>query len=160
MTVFSFMQCYNYPKEVVKASIFTMEDGGRKKYDHYYIFIVELEAYMKLEKNGDILIVRPEGELDHHYAARLRQAVDGAIMVGDIRRVVFDFTGVGFMDSSGIGVLMGRYRLMSAVGGSVSAFGVSPRLDKLITMSGIKKIINIYETEYQATASQTTRGAS
>lgn len=106
---------------------------------------------MKLEKNGEMLVVRLDGELDHHYAMRIREAVDSAVMVGDVRRIVFDFSNVGFMDSSGIGTIMGRYRLMQAVGGSVSAFGVSPRLDKLISMSGIKKIIKIYNTEKEAT---------
>ena len=90
---------------------------------------------MKLEKNGEVLVVRLNGELDHHYASRIREAVDCAVMVGDIRKIVFDFTGVGFMDSSGIGTIMGRYKLMQAVGGTVSAFGISGQLDKLISMS-------------------------
>lgn len=106
---------------------------------------------MKLEKRGETLVVRLCGELDHHYASRIREAVDSSVMVGDVRKIVFDFTGVGFMDSSGIGTIMGRYRLMQAVGGSVCAFGISPQLDKLISISGIKKIINIYETEKEAT---------
>ncbi|MDR0405457.1 MAG: anti-sigma factor antagonist [Clostridiales bacterium] len=106
---------------------------------------------MKLEKLGEQLIVRLEGELDHHYATRVREAVDAAVLVGDIRKIIFDFTEVGFMDSSGIGAIMGRYRLMRTVGGTVGAFGISPRVDKLIAMSGIKKIITIYTTEKEAT---------
>ncbi|OQB15235.1 MAG: Anti-sigma F factor antagonist [Firmicutes bacterium ADurb.Bin193] len=105
---------------------------------------------MKLEKTGGILIVRLDGELDHHYATKIREAVDGAVMVGDVRKIIFDFTGVGFMDSSGIGTLMGRYKLMQTLGGSVGVFGISPRLDKLLSMSGIKKIISIYNSEKEA----------
>jgi stage II sporulation protein AA (anti-sigma F factor antagonist) len=105
---------------------------------------------MKLEKVGNQLIIRLEGELDHHYASRIRQAADAAVAAGDIRRIIFDFTRVGFMDSSGIGVIMGRYKLMQSVGGSVAAFGFSPMLDKLISMSGITKLISVYSTEQEA----------
>lgn len=106
---------------------------------------------MKLEKNANQLIIRLEGELDHHYATKVREAADAAVMVGDVRHVIFDFTRVGFMDSSGIGVMMGRYKLMQSVGGSVAAFGFSPTLDKLISMSGITKLISVYDTEQEAT---------
>lgn len=103
-----------------------------------------------LECNGDTMIVRLNGELDQHYAAGLRTDIDSQAARVGVRRIVFDFSRVGFMDSSGIGVIMGRYRLMQSVGGSVSAFGVGPRLDKLIEMSGIKRIITIYADEESA----------
>ncbi len=110
---------------------------------------------MKLDKNGETLVVRLSGELDHHYAVRIREMVDAAVLTGGFRRIIFDFTQVGFMDSSGIGTIMGRYKLMQAIGGSVSAFGISSQLDKLLSMSGIKKIISVYQNEQEA-----VRGAS
>lgn len=100
-----------------------------------------------LECSGDTMIVRLNGELDQHYATALRNDIDGQAARLGVRRIVFDFSRVGFMDSSGIGVIMGRYRLMQSVGGSVSAFGAGPRLDKLIEMSGIKRIITVYADE-------------
>ncbi|NLB80357.1 MAG: anti-sigma F factor antagonist [Clostridiaceae bacterium] len=106
---------------------------------------------MWLEKKGEALIVRLEGELDHHYASKIKDGIDGAIMVGDVRKIIFDFSRVVFMDSSGIGTIIGRYKLMQAVGGSVCAFGMSKRLNKIIAMSGILKIITIYKTEQEAT---------
>jgi stage II sporulation protein AA (anti-sigma F factor antagonist) len=109
------------------------------------------EVKMKLDKKGETLIVRLDGELDHHYASQIRESIDAAVITGNIKKIIFDFTKVGFMDSSGIGTIMGRFKLMQTVGGSVCAFGVSERLDKLITMCGIKKIINIYESEHDAT---------
>ena len=96
---------------------------------------------MRLEKNGDTLIVRPEGELDHHYAAKLRRAVDGAIMVGDVRKVVFDFTGVGFMDSSGIGVLIGRYRTLARRKGTLSVQNMNPLIERVFQLAGLHQII-------------------
>lgn len=103
-----------------------------------------------LDCNGDTMIVRLKGELDQHYAAGLRTDIDSQAARLGVRKIIFDFTRVGFMDSSGIGVLMGRYRLMQSVGGSVCAFGASPRLDKLIEMSGIKRIITVYADEATA----------
>lgn len=103
-----------------------------------------------LEYKDDTMIVRLTGELDQHYASRLRTAIDSQVAHRGIHKIVFDFSKVGFMDSSGIGVIMGRYRLMQSVGGRVCAFGVSPRLDKLIEMSGIKRIVSIYADETSA----------
>ena len=103
-----------------------------------------------IEYNKDTMIVRLSGELDQHYAESLRRDIDSRVAHRGIHKIVFDFSKVGFMDSSGIGVIMGRYRLMQSVGGSVNAFGVSERLDKLIEMSGIKRIISVCKSEEQA----------
>ena len=99
---------------------------------------------------GELLTVMLYGEIDHHAAKDIREKIDEAIEFNMPSLVIMDFGGVTFMDSSGIGVIMGRYRLMQSVGGSVSAFGVSPRLDKLIEMSGIKRIVQIYTDEAAA----------
>ncbi len=103
-----------------------------------------------LEYRDDTMIVRLTGELDQHYASGLRTEIDSQVSHRGIHKIVFDFSKVGFMDSSGIGVIMGRYRLMQSVGGRVCAFGASPRLDKLIEMSGIKRIVSIYADEATA----------
>lgn len=103
-----------------------------------------------LEFCDHVLVVRLHGDLDHHLAQHVREQIDSAAATGSIRKIVFDFRQVSFMDSSGLGVLMGRHRLMEAVGGSVALFGVTPRMDKLLTMSGVKTIIAVYETQEQA----------
>lgn len=103
-----------------------------------------------LEYKDDTMIVRLAGELDQHYATRLRTDIDAQVTHRGIHKIVFDFSNIGFMDSSGIGVIMGRYRLMQSVGGKVCAFGISPRLDKLVEMSGIKRIITVYADEQSA----------
>ena len=96
------------------------------------------------------LIIRLSGEIDHHTSKELRDKIDREIFHGEIRRVIFDFNRVSFMDSSGIGLIMGRYRLMEAVGGKVCLFGVSKNLSKLIELSGIKKIVSICNSETEA----------
>lgn len=103
-----------------------------------------------LEYKEDTMIVRLSGELDQHYATKLRAAIDSQVTHRGIHKIVFDFSNVGFMDSSGIGVIMGRYRLMQSVGGKVCAFGISQRLDRLIEMSGIKRIVSVYSNEETA----------
>lgn len=103
-----------------------------------------------LEYKEDTMIVRLSGELDQHYASRLRTDIDTQVAHRGIHKIVFDFSNIGFMDSSGIGVIMGRYRLMQSVGGKVCAFGISPRLDRLIEMSGIKRIVTVYGDEQSA----------
>lgn len=105
---------------------------------------------MKIDCIGDAVIIRPSGELDHHYAAEIREKADNIIHKGGVRKVIFDFSNIGFMDSSGIGVIMGRYRLMEAVGGTVCAFGASKRVANLIEMSGLKRLIKVYKNEQQA----------
>ena len=102
-----------------------------------------------IETKGSCVVVRPVGELDHHVAELLRNEIDSKVTI-NTKRIIFDFSNVNFMDSSGIGVIMGRYRLMCGIMGDVGAFGLSPQLDKLITMSGIKKIIDIYANEQEA----------
>ena len=105
---------------------------------------------MTIDVMGDAMIIRPQGELDHHYASEIREKADKIILKGDIRKVVFDFTNVLFMDSSGIGVIMGRYRLMEAIKGSVCAFGANKRIKDLIKMSGLSRLITIYPNQQKA----------
>lgn len=91
------------------------------------------------------LIIRLPAELDHHVADRLRVKADKFIEQQNIKTIVFDFAETSFMDSSGIGMLMGRYKSLSFIGGRVAAVRVSERVGKIFTMSGLYKIIDIYD---------------
>ena len=64
-----------------------------------------------------------------------------------IRYIIFDFADTGFMDSSGIGVIMGRYKKVYMMGGEVWAVHTSERMRKILTMSGVMKIMQIYEED-------------
>lgn len=102
---------------------------------------------MDMERKGETLIVRMDSELDHHYAEIIRDKIDKEVRLCNIRHLIFDFTNVRFMDSSGIGVIMGRFKLMNSVGGRVSVFSMSAQMEKIIKMSGINKLVGVYETE-------------
>ena len=73
--------------------------------------------------------------------------VDAIIEKEHIKYVIFDFEQTDFMDSSGIGVIMGRYRMICLIGGEVWAVHANARIRKILTMSGVTKIMQIYEEE-------------
>ncbi len=89
------------------------------------------------------------GELDHHTAAAMREQVDMAIERSATRLLRLDFSGITFMDSSGIGLVMGRYRLMQARGGSLRVVGVSDRLLRVMRLAGLQKL-PVWETPLPA----------
>lgn len=91
------------------------------------------------EKNE--FIVYLDGELDHCKTELLREAVDNTLMTINSRRVVFDMSAVTFMDSSGVGFLLGRYKKLLANGCMASIRNPSPSINKLLEMSGIYQII-------------------
>lgn len=92
---------------------------------------------------GTCLTVYLPRELDHHSAEGIIREADRALERENIHEIVFDFEDTEFMDSSGIGVIMGRYHNINLVGGSVSAIHVSERINKLLHLSGVYKLITI-----------------
>lgn len=86
-------------------------------------------------------------EVDHHNAQEIKKEADKLIEKKHIKYVIFDFQKTDFMDSSGIGVIMGRYRQIYLLGGEVWAVHASPRMKKILTMSGVTTIIQLYEEE-------------
>lgn len=92
--------------------------------------------------NGYMTIQMPK-EIDHHCAKDLRQDIDRMIEVSHARKLVFDFSQTEFMDSSGIGVLIGRCRNLGYSGGSVQAVHVNDRVQKIFMVSGLNKLIPI-----------------
>lgn len=97
--------------------------------------------------SGTDLIVYVPPELDHYYAEKIKHGADSLIANCNIRRIIFDFKKTVFMDSSGIGMIMGRYKNIRFMGGEVAAIHVNERIEKILTLSGIYKIIDIYEEQ-------------
>ena len=83
--------------------------------------------------------------MDHHNAVYIRELADGYIEKYPINRIIFDFTGVDFMDSSGIGVIMGRYKQMHYVGGSVYVRGMGNAVERIFRMAGLYKLVKQWE---------------
>ncbi len=97
----------------------------------------------KIQKIRNTLYVKVPAEVDHCQTDALREEIDRRLQLEDIRILEFDFTNTEFMDSSGIGLLMGRYKLMRALGGSVHITHAGERIQKILMLSGIHKIIQI-----------------
>lgn len=82
-----------------------------------------------------------DGEIDHHTAANIRTIIDDALVQGCPKELVLDFSGVTFMDSSGIGLIMGRYKAARAQNCSVRVINVKDRDMRVMKMSGLSKIV-------------------
>ena len=80
------------------------------------------------------------GEIDHHTARDIRITVDSEIEKRHPSKLILDFRRVQFMDSSGIGLIMGRYRMMQLVGGVVALSNVPPHLERIIALSGVRTL--------------------
>jgi stage II sporulation protein AA (anti-sigma F factor antagonist) len=109
-----------------------------------------MSLHLGIEQKNGITIARLDGELDHHAAEKVRIAVDEQLSGESIPQLVFQFAGLSFMDSSGIGVVIGRYKHVHARGGQVVLCAVSPAVARIMEMSGIYKIIQSYDTEQAA----------
>jgi len=105
---------------------------------------------MKLYNEGSTLVAVVKGELDDNNAANIREELDKAIMQSTVRNLVFDFSELDFMDSSGIGVIIGRYKNIQNVNGMVAIAALTPQVEKIIKMCGIEKIIKTYDTVTEA----------
>ena len=102
---------------------------------------------MKYQVQENCLTIYLPTELDHHNAESIKTESDYLIDRNHIRYVIFDFAETAFCDSSGIGVLMGRYKKVYMIGGEVCAVHTNERVKKILTMSGVTKIIQIYEED-------------
>ena len=104
----------------------------------------------KFEKTGGVLLVGTFGELDHHNAAPLREAVDKEMLSGGAVDMVIDLSRLELMDSSGIGVIMGRLRLVQSLGGRLCVSGASRSIRKIIELSGLGKLVILCDTAAEA----------
>ncbi len=95
---------------------------------------------LKLIKQGEVLTAKLSGELDQHSADRVREALETALDDEYVKRLVFDMEGVGFMDSAGIGVILGRYRRLSARRGSMNVVNARKNVERILRMSGVYKL--------------------
>ena len=96
-----------------------------------------------IERRDHRLVVKVPEEVDHCFADGVRERVDRILQTEEIEILEFDFQDTLFMDSSGIGLLMGRYKLMKALGGVVLITHAGQRIQKILMLSGIHKIILI-----------------
>jgi len=98
-----------------------------------------------IEHNGNLMIVYIAGEIDHHSAKALREQIDNAVIHNRPERLIMDFRHVSFMDSSGIGLVLGRVQIMQHYHGNVEVRNVSPQTNRIMKLSGIGSVATIKE---------------
>lgn len=99
---------------------------------------------------GNVLVVTLKGELDHHTADGLRQVVEKELDKDIAQHLLLNLSQLKFMDSSGLGVILGRYRRLSAQGGKMATCSLHPHVERLYELAGLPKIIPVYPTEEAA----------
>jgi stage II sporulation protein AA (anti-sigma F factor antagonist) len=100
---------------------------------------------LKYQVQENCLTIFLPHELDHHNAEEIRRESDHLIIRNHIRYIIFDFAETDFMDSSGIGLVMGRFREMELIGGKVRAVHVGERMRRILVMSGVTRVIEVEE---------------
>ena len=94
-------------------------------------------------RNEDRLTVVLEGEIDHHAAIAIREELDRILKDQSINELLFDFKNVSLMDSSGIGMMIGRYKIMKSRYGRTCSTGLSKAVERVYRIGGLHRIIPI-----------------
>lgn len=110
-------------------------------YERIYLFM-EISLIPKQR----LVLVRVSGEIDHHTSEEIRRASEKEIRRSGAINIAFDFGRVSFMDSSGIGMIIGRYKTVSALGGHLIIYDASGQIKRLIEMSGLSQLIIVSDT--------------
>ena len=101
-----------------------------------------------IKRKNDYIYAFIKGEIDHHTAPEIRETIDDALSTSETAKIlVLDFAEVSFMDSSGVGLVMGRYRYATTLGKKIRVDNLDNRNYKIMQMSGIEKIAEINRKE-------------
>lgn len=105
---------------------------------------------IKTDRVEHNLVLKLSGELDHHSAAEFRTRFEVEWNRDGARNLILNFKNVTFMDSSGVGAIIGRYKQVSKNGGRVAICGPSKTVKKILEMSGLPRIVSLFESEREA----------
>lgn len=98
-----------------------------------------------IESCGNLIIAYLIGEIDHHSAIEIREKIDNTITFKKPQHLILDFKNVSFMDSSGIGLVMGRYRILQSFHATLEIRNVTHQTKKLMELAGLGSIAIIKE---------------
>ena len=102
------------------------------------------------EASEQVLVIHLPREVDHHNCSALKNETDLLLGENYVRKMIFDFSATEFMDSSGIGVLLSRYKQMRGSGGTVAYYGAGRQVKRILTIGGITRIVKGYDTKEAA----------
>ncbi|MFC7441046.1 anti-sigma F factor antagonist [Laceyella putida] len=106
--------------------------------------------HIQVKHYRNVLVVRLRGELDHHASEQVRRSIEDELAKGQSSHLVLNLADLEFMDSSGLGVILGRYKKVSQLGGKMMLCAIRPSVHRLMEMSGLFKILPTYEDEHSA----------
>ncbi len=98
---------------------------------------------VEIKVKGEVVTAYLSGDIDHHSAADMRERIDSAIDLNMPSLLVLDFGSVSFMDSSGIGLIMGRYRTLQKLGAKLHITGASDQIAKVMKLAGMNRLASI-----------------
>ncbi len=113
---------------------------GLLSFFYYYRKVKEKNMKQLFQVKGETLIIDLPEELDHHVAGIVREKTDPLFTGKKIRNVIFNYEHTHFMDSSGIGLVMGRYREVRYLNGNVYIVGVHDKISRILEISGLYRI--------------------
>ena len=111
--------------------------------------MIRKNCIYEIEKKGNVLYVTLRGEIDHHSAVSVRSEIDRVICESGAEKTVLDLSDINFMDSSGLGLIMGRYALMQRLGGVLTLKNPNERVVKIFELAGLGRIIKIENEEVE-----------
>lgn len=129
-------------KEAPAARPLIIRNGGFFMYEQTFSY----------EAHGQTLVIHLPKELDHHNCRNLKYETDLLLSENYINKVVFDFSRTEFMDSSGIGILLNRYKQMAGSGGTVTIYGVNAQVGRVLAIGGIGRLMKYFDTKEAAIA--------
>ena len=98
------------------------------------------------EFTGTVLKVKLRGEIDHHSAVAVRTNIDDMIRSKRPAELIIDMSAVDFMDSSGLGLIMGRFNTMKEIGGSVTVADPNAGIERIMSLAGLERIVRVVHT--------------
>ena len=101
------------------------------------------KATFTYEESGYFLRVKLKGDIDHHSAVAVRSGIDTLLYRIRPRRVYLDLSGVDFIDSSGLGLIMGRYALAKEIGGDLVVTEPTPGVERVLRLAGLERVVRI-----------------
>ena len=101
---------------------------------------------ININVTGEVVTAYLSGELDHHTAKEMREKIDSAVELNMPSMLVLDFKDISFMDSSGIGLVMGRYRNLIKTGAELHITNAPPAIYKMLKLAGIEKLAKVSST--------------
>ncbi len=99
---------------------------------------------------GKSVTVYVRGEIDHHTAVAVRNGIDAVLFEKRPAQLRLDLSGVGFMDSSGLGLIMGRLSVMKALGGNLLLLNPSPETSRILSLAGMERLVPIAYTREES----------